>query len=321
VKPKARKRRRVSEDSQSEKEESALSDPPSAESQDEESEAEKTPPPAKKAVKARAKPVKKAEESKAAPKTARGTKRKVIDSDDEQEENDESAPADKQTTAEIKKDNDEVGDTPLAPKSENEDVEHTVRPAAAMVAPKQEPAQDGASESEMSILIDEEPPPKKKRQKKTPGEKTVKTKAPKPSNPSKKAKEVADVSSDDSEIKRLQGWLVKCGIRKLWGKELKPYTTPKAKITHLKSMLSEAGMEGRYSVEKARSIKEKRELAADLEAVQEFGKRWGEDKDANSDDDESDGDARSKKRVAASRVANWGIDSDLLGSDGGEETD
>ncbi|EOD49853.1 putative transcriptional protein [Neofusicoccum parvum UCRNP2] len=161
------------------------------------------------------------------------------------------------------------------------------------------------SDSEMSVLIDE--PPKKKRQKKAT---STKEKPTKPANSKGKAKDDKGLDPQEAEIKRLQGWLVKCGIRKLWGKELKPFDTPKAKINHLKEMLKEAGMDGRYSVEKARQIKERRELAADLEAVQEGAKRWGQS------DSEEDGGARPKRRLAKGLKDLEG----LIESDG-EETD
>ncbi|KAK7550131.1 putative transcriptional regulator [Phyllosticta citricarpa] len=144
------------------------------------------------------------------------------------------------------------------------------------------------SESELSSLLDEAPPPKAKRQKKSASveKKPGKAKAI-------KAKQDKEVDPQDAEIKRLQGWLVKCGIRKVWGKELKPFTTPREKINHLKAMLKDAGMEGRYSVEKARQIKERRELAADLEAVQEGNKKWGQ-----SDSEEADAKGRPRRRLA-----------------------
>ncbi|KAL1637357.1 hypothetical protein SLS58_009303 [Diplodia intermedia] len=150
------------------------------------------------------------------------------------------------------------------------------------------PARDAKpsdSDSDMSVLIDE--PPKKKQQKRG-----TSAKASKPANSKSKPKGDKDADPQEAEIKRLQGWLIKCGIRKLWGKELKPFETPKAKVNHLKAMLADAGMEGRYSAEKARQIKERRELAADLEAVQEGAKRWGQ-----SESDEDNG-ARPNRRLA-----------------------
>jgi hypothetical protein len=160
------------------------------------------------------------------------------------------------------------------------------------------------SESELSSLVDEEPKPKKKGK----GKDSQQSKSKKPK--ATKRKPQAEEDRDQAEIKRLQGWLVKCGIRKLWGKELKPYETPKAKIQHLKGMLVEAGMTGRYSIEKANQIKEARELAADIEAVQEGEQRWG------TGDKEADGEEAQPQR----RVIRGAKHYDFLSSDG-EETD
>ncbi|KAL2827087.1 hypothetical protein BJY01DRAFT_229407, partial [Aspergillus pseudoustus] len=135
------------------------------------------------------------------------------------------------------------------------------------------------SESEMSVVFDEEPKPKRQRQNKSAGLSSEKAKKKAPA----KAKD-ADADPNQAEIKRLQGWLIKCGIRKMWARELAPYETPKAKIKHLKDMLKDAGMEGRYSVEKARQIKEERELREDLEMVQEGAKRWGREKEEDGSD-------------------------------------
>ncbi|KAF2227907.1 hypothetical protein BDZ85DRAFT_255084 [Elsinoe ampelina] len=162
------------------------------------------------------------------------------------------------------------------------------------------------SESELSDVIDE-PAPKKKRASSAP-KKDAKTKQA-PKSKSGGASKAQEVSPDEAEIKRLQGWLVKCGIRKLWGKELKPFETNKAKIKHLKSMLEDAGMSGRYSNEKASSIKEARELAADLEAVQEGNKHWGQDKDGASASDSDEEDAATPpppRRSVTSRFVDFG---------------
>ncbi|KAJ5124299.1 uncharacterized protein N7515_008124 [Penicillium bovifimosum] len=161
------------------------------------------------------------------------------------------------------------------------------------------------SESEMSEVLDEEPKPKapRKRQK-TAGGAATKTQ--------KVAKKDEVITPDQAEIKRLQGWLIKCGIRKLWGKELAPYDSPKAKIKHLKNMLEEAGMTGRPSQEKANQIREARELKADLEMIQEGAKKWGAKDDEKNDD--SDG-GKPRRRLARGRQALAFLDSD------GEETD
>ncbi|KAJ5289053.1 hypothetical protein N7478_002083, partial [Penicillium angulare] len=163
------------------------------------------------------------------------------------------------------------------------------------------------SESEMSVVLDEEPKPKAVRKRKS-SESTTKEKkkpAPKP-----KAKDGED--PDQAEIKRLQGWLLKCGIRKMWFRELAPYDTAKAKIKHLKGMLEDAGMTGRYSQEKANKIRVERELKADLEQIQQGAKQWGA---VSGDEGENDGEAPPPRRVARGRQALAFLESD------GEESD
>jgi hypothetical protein len=145
------------------------------------------------------------------------------------------------------------------------------------------------NESEISVLIDE--PPKKKRNSKASATEP-KSKASKSSTAASK-KKGEPLSRNEEEIKRLQGWLVKCGLRKLWHRELANCDTEKAKIQHLKKMLEDAGMEGRPSNEKAKQIKEARELREEIEAAKEFEKRWGQGKEGEgdgSDEDESGGD-------------------------------
>lgn len=178
------------------------------------------------------------------------------------------------------------------------------------------PTTDDGSESELSVLMDEAPPPTKKRKQKATSISGQKATNKKTTKPAAKGKADAGADPDQAEIKRLQGWLVKCGIRKLWGKELKAYETPKAKIKHLKDLLAEVGMTGRYSVEKANQIKEARELAADIEAVQEGAERWGAD-----EDEEQDGKQDSRGAgPGARRLVRGAKNYDFLSSDG-EETD
>jgi hypothetical protein len=115
------------------------------------------------------------------------------------------------------------------------------RSSVTRVAPKQSGPDKGASANEQSDSLVEDPKPTGKRQKAT-QKKTTKRKT-------KGATTKQDLSVDpvQEEIKRLQGWLVKCGIRKMWSRELAPYGTSKDKIKHLKEMLKDAGMDGRYS--------------------------------------------------------------------------
>ncbi|XWW92536.1 hypothetical protein V2A60_000459 [Cordyceps javanica] len=133
-------------------------------------------------------------------------------------------------------------------------------------------------EEEYSDVIDEPPTTKRKKTKKEPGKKT----APKASKPTKSAVKKANSAAESSdpaeaEVKKLQGQLLKCGVRKHWHHELKGCADARAKVRHLKKMLADIGMEGRFSEAKAREIKETRELLADAEAAQEMNRLWGMD--------------------------------------------
>lgn len=176
------------------------------------------------------------------------------------------------------------------------------------------------SSSEMSVLIDDDEVQTKKKRRTKDDSKPKKAASSKP----KKVNPSAEEDPDQEDIKRLQGWLVKCGVRKIWAFELKSYETPKAKIKHLKEMLTEVGMTGRYSLEKASQIKEARELAADIEAVQEGNEIWGKDGEERSSrskrsnyiepgDEEEAADAGPKKQLVRGPKRY-----DFLSSDGDE---
>lgn len=138
--------------------------------------------------------------------------------------------------------------------------------AAAKV--QQTEATESDDESDMSVLIDEAPKRKQKTSQPAKPNKKASTK-------SASANQGKELTPDEETIKTLQAQLIKCGIRKLWHRELAPYDSPKEKIKHLKKMLEDAGMTGRFSAEKAKQIKEARELAAELESAQAFEKSWG----------------------------------------------
>ncbi|KAI9707201.1 MAG: hypothetical protein M1836_000161 [Candelina mexicana] len=172
--------------------------------------------------------------------------------------------------------------------------------------------QDAASDSEMSVVIDEDAARKKKRRNpsaRSVAKKPAKAKSRGPS----KSKDDANLDPQQAEIKRLQSWLLKCGIRKMWHKELAPHDTPKAKINHLKGMLKDAGMDGRYSAEKAKQIKEHREFKADLEAVQEGARKWGQSGGSEASDTV---ETKPKRRLARGLKA-----LDFLSDSSGEESD
>ncbi|KAI1148371.1 hypothetical protein F4825DRAFT_434360 [Nemania diffusa] len=190
------------------------------------------------------------------------------------------------------------------------------------------------SDSSLSSVLDE-PPPRKRKGKDAKGAPKPKQSAPKES------------TGDDAEIKKLQGHLVKCGVRKIWGIELKKFgTDSKAKIRHLRDMLRDVGMDGRFSEAKAREIKERRELMGELEAVNEMNELWGlegrsgrpsrskvvrkslkEESDSNDDNKEeqkqklkaSDDEDEDVKEKANSRVSKRMADLAFLGSDSESE--
>ncbi|KAK3349012.1 hypothetical protein B0T25DRAFT_591549 [Lasiosphaeria hispida] len=138
--------------------------------------------------------------------------------------------------------------------------------AGKAASPVPKPAAEDGEESDESVVYDET----LKRKRKSQGVPA------KTSKPKAAAKAAPELSSDDALIKQIQSQLVKCGVRKIWGVELKKYgDDKKARIRHLKNMLTEIGMTGRFSEARAREIKEQRELLADLDAVKEGEKSWG----------------------------------------------
>lgn len=174
-----------------------------------------------------------------------------------------------------------------------------------------DPTKDEQSDSSMSVLIDEPPKPQQNRKNSSLPPKHIPTK-------SSKAKKPTETPSDPNleEIKRLQSQLVKCGIRKMWFKELSPYPTSKSKVKHLKEILSDAGMAGRFSEAKAEQIREERELRADLEAVQEGERKWGKVEEESGANGGGGGGGKGK-RVLARGFEGLGF----LNDDDGEETD
>lgn len=178
----------------------------------------------------------------------------------------------------------------------------------AKLSAKANGAKANASESEMSEVLDEAPKARGRKRKSDsakPG--TKKTESLKRKKPSEQS-----TDPDAEEIKRLQGWLIKCGIKKKWHRELAPYDSARSKIIHLKQLLADAGMTGRYSIEKATQIKEERELQADVEAVKEGNRFWGK----TEAEEEEEASGRPKRQLAKGLR-----DLSFLNEEDGEETD
>ncbi|KAI6794492.1 hypothetical protein KC363_g7361 [Hortaea werneckii] len=246
------------------------------------------------------------------PKPQRGSKRKSEDAEDEPKKGRGQKRAKKSVTPASDVEESEPGEDEVQPsvkakpnpRSKNASKDDSEeRPKPDETSDLSEPLEDNGSnadassqangkpaevddESEMSEVFDE-PPAKKKRQKKSTSPSESKPKTTKKPSARPAAKGGKELTADEEEIKRLQGQLLKCGIRKVWGKELKKFETDKAKIKHLKSMLEDVGMTGRFSAEKAKQIKEQRELAAELESAKEFNDTWGSKKDGEETEDEA----------------------------------
>ena len=155
-------------------------------------------------------------------------------------------------------------------------------------------AQD--SESEMSIVHDSPPPAKKKRQKAEPKPSTTKATATKTTTTD------STLFPAEEETKRLQSHLIKCGVRKVWVKEFASAhcSTSAQKNAHLKRLLADVGMSGRFSEEKAKRIKEEREFNKDLEETKELAAKWGGSQDGSGSEDEGGDSAkrRPKRKLA-----------------------
>ncbi|KAK5684260.1 hypothetical protein LTS10_004124 [Elasticomyces elasticus] len=244
---------------------------------------------------------KKAAPKKAAPKPKAAPKTKAAPS--KKRKSDEPIPKakrSKKTASEVEDSDEEVSelsDKPASPALEDDD-EPAEKPTATANAVEVAEKQANGDDSDDFSDVKDEAPAKKKRPKKStsPSDTTAK--------PKKVAKPTKESTPDEDEIKKLQDWLKKCGIRKLWGKELAKYDTSKQKIKHLKGLLEEIGMTGRYSNDKADQIKESRELAADIEAAKDFDSKWGQKKKGRGDDEE---DEEQEEKVQPKRLRPKGL--------------
>ncbi|KOS18273.1 hypothetical protein ESCO_002707 [Escovopsis weberi] len=162
--------------------------------------------------------------------------------------------------------------------SKSHEVENRIRAEEG----KEEADMEPDEEDDYSDVIDD-PAPAKGKKKSAPKDASAissskaKAKAPKTAAAPRRAKPAAAPDDpQEAEVKKLQSQLSKCGVRKLWHNELRQHGgDARAKIRHLKAMLADVGMDGRFSEAKAREIRELRELRADVEAAQEMNKLWG----------------------------------------------
>ncbi|KAJ2474807.1 hypothetical protein IWW56_005707 [Coemansia sp. RSA 2131] len=122
---------------------------------------------------------------------------------------------------------------------------------------EEENGKDGSDneEDEFSDVMDKEPPkssrPKKREFTSTSPQTTKRAKT---------------TSGNETTITNLKSYITKCGLRKVWAKELKNMNGAQ-QIRHLKTILDGLGMTGRPTLEKCKKIKAKRDLQAELEEM------------------------------------------------------
>ncbi|POW05997.1 hypothetical protein PSHT_10531 [Puccinia striiformis] len=99
-------------------------------------------------------------------------------------------------------------------------------------------------------------------------------------------KAAVPVDKDEERIKKLKGFVVACGVRKQWKREFATCKTNKEQIERLTKILDGLGMTGRLSMAKAKEIKARRDLEAE---VNELAPPPGTDSSGDDDDDDGEG--------------------------------
>ncbi|WVR04849.1 hypothetical protein IAU60_001861 [Kwoniella sp. DSM 27419] len=78
------------------------------------------------------------------------------------------------------------------------------------------------------------------------------------------------LSPDEAKVADLKRIVVACGVRKQWGKEFADCPTVSSQLSHLRALLTSLSMKGTPTMGKARALREKRELAQELDDVKTF---------------------------------------------------
>ncbi|KIK92529.1 hypothetical protein PAXRUDRAFT_829858 [Paxillus rubicundulus Ve08.2h10] len=182
---------------------------------------------------------------KQAPSSERSTKEKKEDSDTEMSTRDEAGPSNSNDQPKPKS----PAKSPKSPSKRKTDM-----------LPKD------PMEAELSSVFDDPPKKRRKKQEKD----SVKPQKAEKAKRVKKTKEAP--SKAEETVNKLKSIVAACGVRKVWKKEFEGLDTPSQQIKRLHEILRDLGMPSRYSLEKAKTIKEQRELAQELKDVQEFEK-------------------------------------------------
>ncbi|KAA1098003.1 hypothetical protein PGT21_026397 [Puccinia graminis f. sp. tritici] len=199
----------------------------------------------------------------------------------------------------------------------HEDEESTVKPASKPKVKRERKSKgtkkDG-SEQESKKTLDKE-------QKSDDDEKPTSS-TPAPKSGKGKRRESVPVDKDEERIKKLKSFVVACGVRKQWKKEFQDLTTNKQQIQRLTKILEELGMTGRLSMVKAKEIKARRDLEAEVSELvatreTESSDDGDGDEEAEGEQDQKAGDGDEKKSSVKKRRKNRAVNA----SSGDESSD
>ncbi|RKP06490.1 hypothetical protein THASP1DRAFT_31695 [Thamnocephalis sphaerospora] len=157
-----------------------------------------------------------------------------------------------------------------------------------------------------------------KRQAKQPSSRS-KTETPKKKASAKTPARISD--TDAKKIDALKKYIVKCGVRKMWTKELAGLETGRQQIAHLNELLRSLGMRGRPTLEKCEDIRLQRELEAErdgLDSIMTTRKRGASSQD---EEDEMPRRRRRGQRVEVVIKAPSELDTDDNSNDSNDDDD
>ncbi|GAO51230.1 hypothetical protein SAICODRAFT_21090 [Saitoella complicata NRRL Y-17804] len=192
-----------------------------------------------------------------------------------------------------------------APEDEDEDEDEEVKDVS-------------DAESDMSSLIDEPMPTKKSRKRKsTSGSPSdsddILNDAPKPKKkaapkkePVKRAKkdskDSTPVDPEQEKVDNLKKIIVACGVRKQWVKEFADKPDLASQIKHCRKILSDLGMKGEPTISKAKTLREKREFDAEVQALQ-ANKEGNEEEEEEEEEEDAPPRTRGSGKPPARRAA------------------
>ncbi|KAJ2078011.1 hypothetical protein H4R24_004767 [Coemansia sp. RSA 988] len=161
------------------------------------------------------------------------------------------------------------------------------------VAKSPEEKGNSENEDEFSDVMDEEPAPRRRSNKRDTSDSLS---APRKRAKTTVASEGGVAKGSTATIANLKSYINKCGLRKTWNKELAEMNGAQ-QVRHLKKALQDLGMEGRPTLEKCKQIKAKRDLQAELDAMDQGNIIGNEDSVLQVES------TRGRRRAAAKKVS------------------